>query len=203
MRDYHMVSADNIRLYQEPYMRILDQPEVVGKKWRPGYVYDTFNSTRPNKPPPSRNWNKFPVSDPPTTNEYGDLEMHSDPGTYGWALCEDDRIRVGVDINKELKIQNSEVVPMWQSLLNNLGYLLKKLGSHVISSLKTAVCLYLNTCTSGQLGRTLAFIRKVRQWSPELRETLAPSKLFKELQKGFNDKKNNGKSLRSLEPSRG
>ena len=94
--------------------------------------------------------------------------MHSEPGIYGWALCEDDRVRVGPDINKEVEIQNSEVVPMWQSLLNNLGYLLEKLASHGISSPKIAVSLYLNMCTPGQLGRTLAFMRKVKQWSPKL-----------------------------------
>ena len=94
--------------------------------------------------------------------------MHSEPGIDGWALCEDDRVRVVPDINKEVKMQDSEVVPMWQSLLLDLGYLLEKLGPLGVSSFKTIVGLYLDTCTPGQLGRTLAFIRKVKQWSPML-----------------------------------
>ena len=145
--DYYMVSADTFRVYQDPDTRIPDQPQLVGKKWRSGYVYDAFNATEADKPAPCRNWNEFPESSPLTTNDYGDFQMHSEPGIDGWALCEDDRVRVGPDINKEVEMQNSEVVPMWQSLLINLGYFLENLAYHDISSLKTIVGLYLSTCT--------------------------------------------------------
>ena len=122
-----MISADDIRLYQDPYTQIPDQPRVGGKKWGAGYVYDTVDANEPNKPAPYRHWSKFPVTDPPTTNECGDLEMHSYPGTYGWALCEDDKVRIGPDIHRELEIQDSEVVKIWQGLLDDLGFLLEDL----------------------------------------------------------------------------
>ena len=99
-------------------------------------------------------------------------------------------------------MQDAEVVPTWQSLLLDLGYLLENLAYHGISSLKTIVGLYLNTCTPGQLGRTLAFIRKVKQWSSRLCADLNSPKVLKELQKAFREKRKMGRSPVSPEPSR-
>ena len=90
-----MVHPKDIRLYQDPTTQIPDQSLVGGKKWGAGYVYDIFDYGNPNTPAPYRHWDKFPVNDPPMTNEYGDLHMHSDKNVYGWALCEDDNVRLG------------------------------------------------------------------------------------------------------------
>ena len=61
-------------------------------------------------------------------NDSGDFQMHSEPDVYGWALCEEDNVRIGPDIDKEVEMEDSEAVAWWQSVLLDLGYLLGKLG---------------------------------------------------------------------------
>ena len=115
--------------------------------------------------------------------------MHSVPGTYEWALCEDDKVRIGPDIHRELEIQDSEVVKIWQGLLDDLGFLLEDLERHGTSSLSIAVCIYLNTCTPGQLGKTWAYMKKATQWTPESQAKLEPPALFEELKRALCDEK--------------
>ena len=186
-----MVHPDDMRLHQEPHTRIRNQPVVGGKKWEAGYVYDAFSATSLNKPAPYRHWNEFPVTDPPTTNECGDLHMHEETDSYGWALCKDDEIRLGLSIHKDSEMKDSEVVTIWQGLLDDLGPLVDCLGQQGICSPSIVVCIYLNTCTPGQLGKMWALMRKVRQWSPETQATFQPSGLLDELQKEFRDEKFN------------
>ena len=118
--------------------------------------------------------------------------MHSEPNVYGWALCEDDDVRIGPDINREVEMDDSEALAWWQKVLLDLGYLLGELGPLGVSSLKTIVCLYTSTCTPGQLGKTLASLRKIGLWSKEVQATLKPRNVFKELQKAFTEKKDKG-----------
>ena len=117
--------------------------------------------------------------------------MHEETDSYGWALCEDDEIRLGPSIHKDLEMKDSEVVTTWQGLLDNLEPLVDCLGQQGICSPLIVVCIYLNTCTPSQLGRMGALMRKVKQWSPETKATFQPPKLLDELQKEFCDEKFN------------
>ena len=160
-----MVHPKDIRLYQDPTTQISDQPIVGDNRWGSEYIYDTFEYGHPNTPAPYRHWDKFPVSDPPMTNKYGDLHMHSDTNAYGWALCEDDNVRLGRSLHKDMVIEESEMATLWKELLGNLeplGDCLEQLG---VSSFPIVDGIYLNTCTPGQLGKMWALMRKVRQCS--------------------------------------
>ena len=121
--NYYMVSVDSIRVYQDPDTQTLDQPQFVGKKWLSGYVHDGFNVTEANKPAPCRNWNEFKETTPLVTNDSGDFQMHSEPNVYGWALCEDDDVIIGPDIDREVEMDDSEALAWWQKVLLDLGYL--------------------------------------------------------------------------------
>ena len=59
---------------------------------------------------------------------------------------------------------------------------LQQLG---ISSYPIATCLYLTTCTPGQLGKTWAFVRKVRQCPSEVQKLFQPPGLLDEFKKEF------------------
>ena len=43
------------------------------------------------------------------TNEYGDLHMHSDKKVYGWALCEDDNVRLGQSLHKDMETEDTDM----------------------------------------------------------------------------------------------
>ena len=98
-----MIHPKNIRLYQEPNTQNPDQITVSGNSWESGYVYGSFDYCHPRTPAPYRHWTEFPLSDPPMTDKHGDLEMHSDKNVYGWALNEDDNVRLGQSLHKDME----------------------------------------------------------------------------------------------------
>ena len=79
--------------------------------------------------------------------------MHSDTNSYGWALCEDDNVRLGSSIHKDKVIKDAKVANLWENLLGDLEPLVDHLEQLGISSFLIVVCIYLNTCTPGQLGK--------------------------------------------------
>ena len=178
-----MIHPKKMRLYQEPNTRNPDQLTVGGNSWESGYVYGPFNYCHPRIPATYRHWTEFPVSDSPMTNKHGDLEMHSDENVYGWALNENDDIRLGQSLYKDLEIKDDQMTSIWKELLYDLVPLMECLQQLGISSFPIVTCLYLTTCTPGQLGKMWAFIQKVRQYLPEVQSLFQPPGLLEEFEK--------------------
>ena len=73
-----------------------------------------------------------------------------------------------------VEMDDDEAVKTWKGVVTELAYLLRTLGPLGISCNKTFVYLYIYTCTAGQLGETMAFLRRTEQWTPALRASLDP-----------------------------
>ena len=189
----YMSYLEDIRVYQDPNTRTPDLPVLGGKKWKCGYVNDGFNASLQGKPAPCRSWTEFAESASLTTNDCGDFQMHTDTDSYQWVPCELDVLRIGSDINMVVEMDNDEAVRTWGRVQAELAYLHGTLGPHGISCNKVLVYLYIYTCTAGQLGETIAFLRRADQWSDALREKLNPPDVFRELHNALLGKKNNRK----------
>ena len=126
-----MVHPRNIRLYQEPNTQIPDQIAVSGNGWASGYVYGIFDHRHLKMSAPYRDWTKFPVNGPPETDKFGDLQMHSDMNETAWALNENDEVRLGESLHKDIVISDDKMTIIWEEVLDDLvpiGEYLLKLG---------------------------------------------------------------------------
>ena len=65
------------------------------------------------------------------TNEFGDLQMHSDMNETAWALNKNDEVRLGKSHHKDIVIRDDHMTIIWEEVLDDLvsiGKCLQKLG---------------------------------------------------------------------------
>ena len=181
-----MILPKDTRLYQEPNTRNLDQPQVGGTSWTPGYVYRAFNYSKPRTPTLSRQWTKFSLKEPHMTNKQGDLERcRLDENTSGWALNKNDDVKYGETFHEDLEIGDDDMFRIFNSVLQDMTLLMRYLKQHKVSSHPIAACLYLITSTPGQLGGMWAFVRKVSLLPREVQGRFKPSGLLVKFKKEF------------------
>ena len=180
-KNSYMAYLDDIRVYQEPNTRTSDLPVLGGRKWKGGYVIDGFNASLQDKPAPCWSWAEIAESASIATNGCGDLQLHTETDSCQLVPCELDTLRAGSDIDTVVEMSEKEAVKTWGNVRTELAHLLEELGQFGISGTRVIVLLYIHTCSAGQLGEIVAFLRKTDQWSDTLRERLSPLHFFNKL----------------------
>ena len=177
----YMVYPEDFRVYQEPKTRISDVPVLGGKKWKGGYVINGFNATVQDEPAPCCGWTEIAESASLATIGFGDLQLYTGTDQCLLVPCELDTLRAGPDIDTVVEMDKTEAVKTWGNVRADLAHLLEELKKVGISGTRVTVLLYIHTCSAGQLGEIVTFLRTTDQWSDTLRGRLTPSHFFKML----------------------